>query len=131
MKAPVSGETLLKQLRHLSMTSLPVVCRDRRIGMKKQAQLARELFKTLSLKGIRVRMATGSMCFMVDVIAPRSHDSTVNRQVREHLEELLARTFPQHDDRSDWMSDYYDFRWSFGTYPVLIDQPSQPPEATV
>jgi len=112
MSVVVSADALLEQLRQIDVTKLPTMCRDRNIGMKEQAKLARSLFKRLGLKGIRVRMATGANCFWVHIIPPHADDCDVQVAIREHLKEILARSFPCHDDRSDYMSDYFDYCWS-------------------
>ena len=112
MTVDVSAEKFLEQLRQIDVTKLPVMCRDRGISMKDQAKLARSLFKQLGLKGIRVRMATGANCFWVNIIPPYADDYDMQLTIREHLKELLARSFPRHDDRSDYMTDYFNYCWS-------------------
>lgn len=118
--------------------TIPVMTTDRHINRKEQAVMARELFKQLGLKGISVRTPNYSMASTVDVTIPREpHPGWVGFEEWEHrsysdmpddvparawskrhynaekaLEAILLRAFPQHDNRSDSVTDYYDYCWS-------------------
>ncbi len=133
------AESLVDALQAVNEAAVPVVTRDRGIGRKEQARLTRELFKSLGLKGISVTAPSYSMAQGVDVKIPRLqihvanmwphggddvHRSgcqvaeadrcpacRANSAVRLKVEEILARAFPNHDDRSDSRSDYFDYCW--------------------
>lgn len=120
---------LWQALRGVNECRIPVVCRDRSISRKQQAKLARELFKSLGLKGLRVVTPRGANLNHVAVILPQHRHEPSIPGVPHHklsacdgckfrtyahnkLDEILARAFPQHDNRSDYQSDYFDFCWS-------------------
>lgn len=104
-----------------------------RSGQKKQASAARELFKTLGLKGISVTMARGSMCFWVEVTIPGRIDwhywihlegsggskkDTANvgmNVARTMIRRILDAAFPNHHDRSDSLTDHFDDPWMIHT----------------
>lgn len=127
-KAHEKAVLLWATLKEVNELRIPIMSRDRGIGMKEQSRLAQELFKKLGVKGLRVRMSRGANCFGVDVHTPEmkhnpplpgtwKHDNDncdgckYRRYVRDKLCEILARAFPQHDNRSDYMSDYFDNPW--------------------
>jgi hypothetical protein len=115
----------------VDLGAVPVVADDRGIPRKEQARLARDLFRSLGLKGVTFSGTRGS--FRVEVRIPMREDwavrapirahgrpsvdpqpdpaSLANAQARRAVEAILLRAFPSHDDRSDPMSDYSDSRW--------------------
>lgn len=132
---PVAG------LAGVNEAAIPVMSRDRSIPRKEQAALARKLFKQLGLKGISVTAPNYSMAQSVNVNLPRipvqdsdfvcdgvdysNHSysdmpadcrarqiSRANYAAEMKVGEILARAFPNHDDRSDSMTDYFDYCWS-------------------
>ncbi len=131
---------LYARLKEIKETAIPVLSRDRCIPRKEQAALARKLFKSLGLAGISVTTPNYSMAHVVEVRLPRAeyhdrqkwphnHEACCNSGMghneatrcpccRDHaaaelkIEEILARAFPNHDDRSDSMTDYFDNCWS-------------------
>ena len=140
-KKQASFQDFQKALASVQEGAIPVMSRTRSIPRKEQAKLARELFKRLGLKGISVTVPNYSMAKSVDVEIPRNPASDADFvyegkgyhnhsysdmpdgvpariKSREHyaaqlkIAEILARAFPQHDDRSDSMTDYYDYKWS-------------------
>lgn len=102
--------------------------RERSTPRKDQAKLARKLFKQLGLKGISVTTPSYSMAQGVDVLIPKRDDyirdergnidfindpaAKANSKAVRDIMEILARAFPQHDDRSDSMTDYFNYKWS-------------------
>jgi hypothetical protein len=134
------AEDLREALGRVAETSIKVVCRERSTPRKEQAKLARDLFKSLGLKGISVTTPNYSMASTVSVRLPRlkihvsnmwphgglsSHHPgcqisesdrcpacVANDKMADKIEEILGRAFPNHDDRSDTQSDYFDRRWS-------------------
>ncbi len=132
------ADQLQDALAKVSETEIPVMSRDRHIPRTEQAKLTRELFKRLGLKGISVTTPNYSMAQSVRVSLPKleihcpnywphggdyCHHGYVdeslvcptcreNRRIREKIEEILARAFPNHDDRSDTQKDYFDYCWS-------------------
>jgi hypothetical protein len=108
---------------------VPVMSGDRRIPRKQQAALARRLFCTLKLPHVSVTTPSYSMASSVHVDLPRRRDhaeydgyglvaigsdpaARANRRAVDLTETILANAFPEHDDRSDSLSDYFDFKWS-------------------
>ncbi len=105
-----------------------VMSTDRGIPRKEQAKLARKLFRSLGLQGISVITPNYSMAQSVHVNLPRcEHDTGIDWSYHEskncalcqrelsasrHVEAILAVAFPNHDNRSDSRSDYFDFCWS-------------------
>ncbi len=128
-------------LAAIRLENVPVITRDRHIPRKEQAALARQLFKRLGLKGISVTAPRYAQAHSVDVRLPaegehdpnkwpHAHDRCCGPNGRGHheenrcpacreraaaqkkLEAILLTAFPNHDDRSDLQTDYFDFRWS-------------------
>jgi hypothetical protein len=66
---------------------------DREISLKEQARLARELFRRLYIPHLRVRVATGSMCYWVHVKYP-CHCNGPADDVTSKLHEILEHAFP-------------------------------------
>lgn len=117
---------------------VPVMTTDRCIRRKEQARLARELFKRLGLKGISVTAPNYSMASSVHVRLPNGaapdwrgfeqYEQATYSQMPDNvpakqqmlakhgaalaLEKILDAAFPAHVDRSDYQSDYFDYRWS-------------------
>lgn len=114
------AKELLEQIQKVDVMKLPVMARDRHMPRNEQSALARKLFKQLGLKGILVRKETGRNCFMVNVQFPALQD---DRYVREQLLEILARSFPQHDDRSEHDIEYYDFKWAVHGFTSRYKRP--------
>lgn len=126
------------QIHAIDLQHVPVMTADRTIPRKQQALLARQLFKRLGIKGVSVTAPNYSMAQSVDVRVPSEprpsmagweqyEHSTYSdmpddcpckaahlRQcaARDKLEQILARAFPQHDNRSDYQSDHFDYCWS-------------------
>lgn len=125
---------------NINLDRVPVMTTDRHMPRKEQARLARELFKRLGIKGVSVTAPNYSMAHSVDVRVPSQIDPSefvyngtnyagwpfsempdevpakVRAQshwnARKKIEAILARAFPNHDDRSDSQADYFDFKWS-------------------
>jgi hypothetical protein len=108
--------------------TIPVMTRDRHIPQKVQARFTRGFFQELKLPGVSVKMATGSMCFWVNVDIPGRHDFAYlrtlcddaghagpgyveNKDAEEKVKFILARAFPNHDDRSDSLTDHFDMKF--------------------
>lgn len=84
------------------------------------------LLKSLGVKGVSVTAPNYSMASSIDIRLPRRDDcvgadgyydnategSRANGRVRDKFNEILARAFPRHDDRSDAQSDHFDFKFS-------------------
>ena len=129
---PIHPTLLLIETANLD--AVPVFLLDRSATRKVQAAAARALFKQLGLKGISVTAPNYSMASMVHVNLPRTEASKEmiaewnasefqsetaygRLRSREHeahrkLGQILAKAFPNHLDRSDVMSDYFDSCWS-------------------
>jgi membrane protease subunit (stomatin/prohibitin family) len=117
-------------LAAIDITTIEIASNDRHIPRKEQAKLARELFKKLGLKGISVTTPNYSMAQSVDVSIPSRNDYKMigqydidpeceackaNHEARERIEAILLAAFPNHDNRSDSQTDYFDYCWSFNS----------------
>jgi len=125
----IIAETLHAKVGGIDLSSVSVMSKDRHIPLKEQAAKTRELFKTLGLKGISVTTPNYSMASSVEVELPKRSDFTVfkdggfvdrpndpaclaNTAAEKKVEAILAKAFPNHDDRSDIQTDYFDYCWS-------------------
>lgn len=111
----------------VDLDRVPVMSTDRRIDRKDQAKLARTLFKRLGVPHLSVTTPNYSMASTVDVDVPGRRDygadqfnkvphddpaRAANNNARLKVEAILLKAFPNHNDRSDSRSDYFDFCWS-------------------
>ena len=127
----------LLAIESIDLDAVPVFLLDRSASRKVQALTARALFRQLGLKGISVTAPNYSMAQAVHIHLPNTEYSPEERaewnrcssdserrdtpygrlrtreNAAEHkLEAILAKAFPNHLDRSDIMTDYFDFCWS-------------------
>jgi hypothetical protein len=109
---------LHEALGRVDVDAITVVTADRGIYPKEQAALTRRLFKSLGLAGISVTTPVCLLAQGVDVKLPYRRDevwdagaASANQAACAKVEAILAVAFPNHDDRSDYMRDYYDFKW--------------------
>jgi len=105
---------------------------DRCTPRKVQAATLRKLLRKLGVKGVSVTAPNYSMAQSVDVRMPLldvpviktdddpwgrrdvdSVEANANAAANEKFRAILAKAFPNHDDRSDSMTDYFDYCWSF------------------
>jgi hypothetical protein len=115
------------KLATINPLDVPVMSRERMIPRKEQAALARQLFKSMGLRGISVTTPNYSMASTVRVRLPKRDDYELNEwgtvkegdpvmransEAGRRVESILLAAFPRHDDRSDTMSDYFDYCWS-------------------
>lgn len=127
MKTATNPKNFHAALAAVDITEIPVMSRDRFIPRKQQAALARQLFRQLGFKGISVTTPTYSMASTVKVSTPKREDydldehgfmisgcaaAVANTEARKRMLAILLAAFPRHDDRSDTMTDYFDFCWS-------------------
>lgn len=122
----------------VDLASVPVMASNRHIPRKDQAALARKLLRKLGIVGVSITTPNYSMAQSVDIRLPREehpgwtgfeqwqHYSysdmpddvpakaahVRNYAAQKKLAAILAIAFPQHDDRSDSQTDYYDSCWS-------------------
>jgi hypothetical protein len=90
----------------------------RRMSRKERAAAARKLFRSLGLKGLSVTAPNYSMASSVHVALPDGDRGDREGRMaltsaRRKVEALLLVAFPGTEDRSDIMTDYFDFVWSF------------------
>jgi hypothetical protein len=92
----------------------------RRMSRKERAAAARKLFRSLGLKGLSVTAPNYSMASSVHIEMPAGPEGLsdyerrmVRASARSKLQALLLVAFPGTEDRSDIMTDYFDFVWSF------------------
>ena len=126
MAEQTKAEHLHARLAEIDLATVHVVCTERSIGRKFQAALTRQLFAKLGIRGISVTAPNYSMAQSIEVILPKREDFTLhsladymndparvaNHQAREKVQAIIARAFPNHDDRSNGQTDHYDFKWS-------------------
>lgn len=134
-------EETISQINAVKVESVPVMTTDRHIPRKQQAALARKLFKSLGVRHLSVTTPNYSMASSVDVNFPamelssedymHNGESYQNRPwsempaeviakqkaeakwaARGRLAEIINKAFPNHDDRSDSQSDYFDSCWT-------------------
>lgn len=125
----VAATELHTKLATINPLDVPVMSQDRHISRKDQAKLARQLFRQLGLKGISVTAPNYSMARSVDVRMPKREDYTLNAygqvddystdpagkantEAKQRIASILIAAFPKHDDRSEWGTDHYDYKWS-------------------
>jgi hypothetical protein len=111
----------------VDITEIPVMSNERSIPRKDQAKLARELFKKLGIKGISVTTPNYSMAQSVDVRLPKRCDydfdncgfvvegdaaRKANSDAEKRVDAILLAAFPNHDNRSETQTDYFDYCWS-------------------
>lgn len=127
-----------RQIEAVNLDAVTVASNNRSIPRKEQAALTRALFKRLGIKGISVTAPNYSMASSVDVRLPRAprpsmagfeqyenvtysdmpNDCPVKVAMLERssaarkVAAILSRAFPNHDDRSDYQTDYFDSCWS-------------------
>ncbi len=114
-------------LGSVSLLAVPVLGLQRSIPRKEQAKAARQLFKQLGIPHVSVTTPVYSMAQSVDVQFPRRRDvplnehgtyvmespeAKLNQAAREKVEAILKRAFPNHGDKSDHQSDYFNYCWS-------------------
>ena len=129
MTATIDIATALHaRLAALNMDDVPVLSVPRSVPRKELAAEARKLFKMLAIKGISVTAPNYSMAQAVDVTIPRREDHdpphwrvhecekcqscSANGAATAKVRAILDKAFPKHDDRSDSMSDHFDYKWS-------------------
>lgn len=111
----------------VDLLEVGVVSYDRSICRKEQARLARDLFKRLGLKGASITAPNYSMASTVDVQIPRLEGAAgafgsaeyendpirrANCECDAKVKAILAAAFPNHNDRSRSIEDYFDAKWS-------------------
>ncbi len=135
------ASALLARLRAIDLDSVPVSDFGRCERRKDRAKAFRALFKQLGLKGISVTAPNYSMAQSVDVRLPRiaenehvqtrwPHDHGACcgsaghtdetrcpacrefAEMRKRIEAILWKGFPNLRDRSDSMTDYFNYCWS-------------------
>jgi hypothetical protein len=127
-----TAKTFHASLAAIDLANVPVLSRDRSIPRKEQAKLARALFRQLGLEGISVTTPTHSMANSVELRLPTRNDYTpemlefgcaiagnpvtaANGLANRQMSALMDQAFPEHKDRSEMQSDYFDYRWSITT----------------
>jgi hypothetical protein len=79
----------------------------RSLTQTQRSAAIRSLLRAAGIKDARVKNATGSMCYWTKVyVAPGT-------EVRA-IESLIVAAFPDLADRSDLMTDHYDFMFTVG-----------------
>lgn len=106
--------------------SLPTYAIPRNIERKVFAKTVREMFKKLGIKGASVTTPDYSMASSIDIAIPvyyiDVYDSvTLDRltsdagdkstKLHEQIKMIMANAFPTMDDKSDTMTDYFDFKY--------------------
>ena len=134
---PELPPTLLA-IEAIKLEDVPTFLLERWAPRKTQAVAVRALFKQLGIKGISVTVpvyANASTVYIRVPSVPRppealeewakaynggenANDTPLGRlyvrhsNIRRHMGSILAKAFPNHLDRSDVQSDYFDSKWS-------------------
>ena len=135
-------ETTCEQIEAVILDNVPTMTTERNFGRKNQAAMARQLFKTLGIKGVSVTAENYSMASTVSIRMPEKETTGADfvldgvnyrgqswsdmpsdvpakiinsRRYRAQglLGSILSIAFPNCDDRSDSQSDYFDSCWSY------------------
>ena len=105
----------------IKLEDVPVQHIERHVGQEERTKLIRSLMKTLGLKGISVRKATGAQCYWTYITVPKmAYDPKVSQAERENIweleykakekiESIILAAFPSFEDRSDPQTDYFSF----------------------
>jgi hypothetical protein len=123
------GGTMNPQLQNIIDAGLPSVQNPdlRKEPRKAWAKQVRTLFKAMGLTGISVTTPNYSMASAISIELPKAigcnYDDTNNNQhphlpqcpacqqkeqAERKLEQILYAAFPDMNDRSDYVSDYFD-----------------------
>jgi hypothetical protein len=97
----------------VDLNAVPIVCRDRSIPRKEQSALARGLFRSLGIKGLRVRVNRGAWLTSVHIQGILNDEA---KETQKKLYAILDKAFPNHDDRSDTRIDHFDYKWSINLH---------------
>lgn len=127
VKDHLTALELHETLAKIDLLKVPVQRIPRAFPRKDRAALLRRLFKTLAITGVGVTTPTYSMARTVDIKIPRRCDHVLleddgslsrddparvaNYRAEQKIEAILLVAFPNHDDRSDSSSDYFDDCW--------------------
>lgn len=127
---------LRAQLAAVRLSDVPVVCAERSGTTRKEiAKLTRQLFSKLGLRGISVTAPNYSMAQSIDITLPGRRDfvtdqwggvvdwandpaAMANREAEAKVHAIMARAFPNHDNRSDSQTDYFDYKYSIDTRTI-------------
>lgn len=127
VSATEDAKAFHEALADVDLARVPPVVWERNIPRKLQAKLARQVFLRLGLrKWINVTTPNYSMASSVDVRLVKRRDnvgadgfydmesegSVANRAAAEKIEQILLKAFPNSNDRSEYGTDYYDYKWS-------------------
>lgn len=116
-------------LAKVDLSTIPVLSTQRCLERTEKSKLLRKLFSRLGLKGISVTAPNYSMAQAVDVKLPKRQDFLrdahgecldrmedpawiANRQAEATVKAIIARAFPNDEDRSDTQTDYFNYCWS-------------------
>ena len=133
-----SKKNSAKTQKHLITTALQIAAalqldilprgEIRREARKEIAKRIRKLLKDLGIKGVSVTAPNYSMAQSVDVqlpsaegIAHNHHISgriddcaicAIKREAQEGIEKVILAAYPDLDNRSDYSTDYFDYKLS-------------------
>lgn len=115
------------ELHAVNLDRVPVCSTDQSEARKAVAAKVRALFRQLGVKGLSVTTPNYSMARGVDIRCPqhrgihtpegeiyplRSPEAgALSNANSKKIGEILDKAFPNHDDRSDSQSDYFDNPW--------------------
>lgn len=125
-----TAKAIQHRLFSVDPAKIAVVSMERNLPRKDLAKLARGVFAKLGVKGISITAPNYSMAQSVDVRVPRLLTDSIedsaeyvltrkdNNETVRKVEAILLAAFPNTDNRSDSMTDYFDYRWSVGTSSI-------------
>lgn len=132
------AKPIFDKILSIDLEYIPVVSTER-LYQKEFAQAVRTLLRSMGItsRQVSVKSATGSMCYWINVEVPHiDRGFTYNDVMRmsesdrdaflargkeldnhryeacRHLDKVIARAFPGCLDRSDPMTDYFDFMYT-------------------
>ena len=139
---PTKWAEFAAAVQNVQLAAIPIYRLDRCAPRTEQARQARELFRRLGVRGVSVTAPRYSQAHSVNVRLPRpgddEHDPTrwphdhsrccgqqagheestrcpacaQEDATRRKVKAILYAAFPNHRDRSEVQTDYFDFCWS-------------------
>lgn len=126
--AKKNSEILLKTKK------VPTFVVQRNSDRKEFAKIVRGLFKKLGIKKASVTTPNYSMATAIDIDVPVYYEETFNsdysrtddsaqryRDLYQGLSKIMDEAFPTKRDRSDSMTDYFDFKFMLTITNVARD----------
>lgn len=109
----------LEMINLVTLRDISPISYERNGNRVARAREVRKFFKELGIKGCSVTAPNYSMASTIEIRSPRfqyvPENPTLNSRntrIRTLLETVLIAAYPNTQNRSDSMTDYYDSCWS-------------------